>query len=118
MNREKKTLLNIQLLLQYYKNDNILDRYHRIIENGIIFDNEILDEIQPNIYVVKYNKYIKLEKEIDRLNNIIDEFEDWLEKQRIRNSEWDNFVIKDTRLGIPITYLLDKLKALKENNNE
>ena len=55
------------------------------------------------------------EKEIDRLNNIIDEFEDWLEKQRIRNSEWDNFVIKDTRLGIPITYLLDKLKELKEN---
>ena len=55
-------------------------------------------------------------EEIDRLNNIIDEFEDWLVKQRIRNSEWDNFVIKDTRLGIPITYLLDKLKALKENN--
>ena len=73
MNREKKTLLNIQLLLQYYKNDNILDRYHRIIENGIIFDNEILNEIQPNIYVVKYNKYIKLKKEIDRLNKLLDE---------------------------------------------
>lgn len=56
------------------------------------------------------------QKEIERLNNIIDEFEDWLGKQRIRNCEWDNFVIKDTRLGIPITYLLNKLKELKDSD--
>ena len=64
------------------------------------------------------NKNLELIEEIERLNNIINEFEDWLGKQRIRNSEWDNFVTKDTRLGIPITYLLDKLKELKENNKD
>lgn len=41
------------------------------------------------------------------------EFKDWLEKQRIRNSEWENFVQKDTRLGIPIGYLLDKMNELE-----
>lgn len=95
MNKEKKTLLNIQLLLQYYKNDNILDRYNRIIESGIVFDNEILDEIQPNIYVVKYNKYIKLKKEVDRLNNIINRIDNFVDRtievikqQPSDNDEW------------------------------
>lgn len=58
-------------------------------------------------------KIFELEKENERLNNIINELEDWLEKQRIRNSEWDNFVVKDGRLGIPISYLFDKLQELK-----
>lgn len=44
------------------------------------------------------------------------EFKDWLEKQRIRNSEWENFVQKDTRLGIPIGYLLDKMNELEGND--
>ncbi|MBQ1551552.1 MAG: hypothetical protein IIZ67_05550 [Bacilli bacterium] len=66
------------------------------------------------MFMTKEKKVEQLEKEIERLNNIIDEFEDWLGKQRIRNCEWDNFVIKDARLGIPITYLLNKLKELKE----
>lgn len=64
-------------------------------------------------------------KEINRLNNIInelenrddglEEFEDWLERQKTRNSEWNNFVMVDGRLGIPISYLLNKLQELKEN---
>lgn len=63
------------------------------------------------------------DKEIERLNNIIkglenrddvlEEFEDWLERQKTRNSEWDNFVMIDGRLGIPISYLLNKLQELK-----
>ena len=109
MNKEKKTLLNIQLLLQYYKNDNILDRYHRIIENGIVFDNEILDEIQPNIYVVKYNKYIKLKKEIDRLNNILDELEKYLIEHIDEYREMEQDAMFEFGL------VLDKLKELKEN---
>lgn len=89
---------------------------------------ERLENIKENVYLISeiakfsglgidssLKEELELIEEIDRLNNIIDEFENWLEKQRIRNSEWDNFVIKDTRLGIPITYLLDKLKELKEN---
>ena len=76
-------------------------------------DRNAFNEIVEDNQKLK-NEVIYAKTEINRLNNIIDEFEDWLEKQRIRNSEWDNFVIKDTRLGIPITYLLDKLKELKE----
>ena len=63
------------------------------------------------------------DEEIERLNNIIkglenrddvlEEFEDWLERQKTRNSEWDNFVMIDGRLGIPISYLLNKLQELK-----
>lgn len=65
----------------------------------------------------------KIGKEIERLNNIInelenrddvlEEFEDWLERQKTRNSEWDNFIMLDGRLGIPISYLLNKLQELK-----
>lgn len=52
-----------------------------------------------------------------KLTNNWNKLEEWLEKQRIRNSEWENFVQKDTRLGIPIGYLLDKMKEIKEGNN-
>lgn len=68
------------------------------------------------------------DKEIERLNNIIkglenrddvlEEFEDWLERQKTRNSEWDNFVMIDGRLGIPISYLLNKLQELKGVDKE
>ena len=68
------------------------------------------------------------DKEIERLNNIIkglenrddvlEEFEDWLERQKTRNSEWDNFVMIDGRLGIPISYLLNKLQELKGEDKE
>ena len=51
-------------------------------------------------------------KEIYRKADAYDELKEWLEKQRIRNSEWENFVQKDTRLGIPIGYLLDKMNDL------
>ena len=51
-------------------------------------------------------------KEIYRKADGYDELKEWLEKQRIRNSEWENFVQKDTRLGIPIGYLLDKMNDL------
>ena len=46
------------------------------------------------------------------------EFKDWLEKQRKRNSEWEIFVQKATRLGIPIGYLLDKMDELEGVDKE
>ena len=110
---EVKAKLKFKLgdvIITYYGNDN----YYKIPEYKI----EYVDK-GCTTHEFTFGTIIKClndEVEIIEENNIIDEFEDWLGKQRIRNSEWDNFVIKDARLGIPITYLLDKLKELKENN--
>ena len=102
--------------------------------NGeIIVDFEEETELEKKynevaeLYSKAVKKKIEYRKEIERLNNIInelknrdnvlEEFEDWLERQKTRNSEWDNFIMVDGRLGIPISYLLDKLQELKGNNN-
>jgi len=98
-------------------------------EYEIIFITEEGRAIKNNktgkIYHSEFEIIEEKENEIDRLNNIInelenrddglEEFEDWLERQKTRNSEWDNFVMVDGRLGIPISYLLNKLQELKEN---
>lgn len=47
---------------------------------------------------------------------ILNELENWLENQRLRNSEWDKFVVKDNMIGIPISYLLNKIEELKKEN--
>lgn len=47
-----------------------------------------------------------------------DEFKEWLEKQKIRNSEWDKFVQIDGRIGIPIGYLLNKMNELEGKDKE
>jgi len=62
--------------------------------------------------------YYEKKNENDQLTNNWNELEEWLEKQRIRNSEWEKFVQKDTRLGIPIGYLLDKMKEIKNGSEE
>lgn len=82
----------------------------------------------PIDYYQLVNGNNELCKEINRLNNIInklenrddvlEEFEDWLERQKTRNSEWDNFIMVDGRLGIPISYLLNKLQELKGDDKE
>lgn len=46
------------------------------------------------------------------------ELKEWLEKQRIRNYEWEWFVQKDGWLGIPIGYLLDKMNELEGKDKE
>ena len=68
-------------------------------------------------YVKGTKPYLDLEKKVDQLTNNWNELEEWLEKQKIRNNEWENFVQKDARLGIPIGYLLDKMKEIKEKKN-
>ena len=47
------------------------------------------------------------EKEIDRLNNIINELEKWIKENNLGEYRTENVVNTDE--------LLDKLKALKEN---
>lgn len=47
------------------------------------------------------------EKEIDRLNNIINELEKWIKENNLGKYRTENVVDTDE--------LLDKLKALKEN---
>ena len=48
--------------------------------------------------------------EIDRLNNIIDELEKWIKENNLGKYRTENVV--------DIDELLDKLKALKENNKD
>ena len=48
--------------------------------------------------------------EIDRLNNIIDELEKWIKENNVGKYRTENVV--------DIDELLDKLKALKENNKD
>ena len=58
--KKSKTLLNIMLELEYYKNNNILDRYITIFDsNRLIIDNTCLDAIDdPNeiLYITKLSK--------------------------------------------------------------
>lgn len=55
---------------------------------------------------VLMKKYEEKEQKIDRLNNILDELEKWL-KENIDDMKYSTY-----------DDVLDKLKELKENNNE
>lgn len=67
----------------------------------------------------------KLQKEIARLNNIIDELEKWLE-ERLESHNYSSIKLKPLKSGntirvVSITRLmevLDKLKELKEEGNK
>lgn len=67
MNKEKIDLLKIQLLLEYYKNNDITQHYRTLIENGIIFDNDILNDLTEPIYITKLDKFNKLQQENKQL---------------------------------------------------
>jgi len=92
----KKTILEISLYAQYYKKD-IADRY-MINNKSLIITNEaidILDKPQEKLYIEPWTKKIEKDKEIERLNNIINEFEKYL-------------------VDVKQFAYLDKLKELKE----
>lgn len=61
-----------------------------------------------------YDYYFELQKENDRLNNIINELEEWLEDKVFNKvgSSVDIAIENHTYCKV-----LDKLKELKENNN-
>ena len=98
----------------------------------IIGDIETTEKVEYEDLLKNYYEKMEIieeqDKEIERLNNIInelenrddvlEEFEDWLERQKTRNSEWDNFIMVDVRLGIPVSYLLNKLQELKGSDKE
>ena len=53
-------------------------------------------------------------EEIDRLNNIIDELEKWLNEDEYFNGR----KLRKDYITVLVTDVLDKLKALKENNKD
>lgn len=54
-------------------------------------------------------------QEIERLNNIIEEFEKWLERHSIINYECNETIVHEQ---MALSMALSKLKELKENKNE
>ena len=87
----------------------------KIITLGDIFKN-----IETEEKAFKFKDYIKhlqqkveqQEKEIDRLNNIINELEKWLEERTYGMNEIHTYKIG----ALEDEVILNKLKALKENN--
>lgn len=65
----KKTILEICLYAQYYKKD-ITDRYYINNKSFIITEEaiDILDKPQEKLYIDTWDKKIKKDKEIERLN--------------------------------------------------
>lgn len=104
----KKTLLEISLYAQYYKKD-ITDRYTINNKSLIITDEAIgiLDKPQEKLYIDTWNKIIEKDKEITRLNNIIDELKKYI------TSEYYCFDNESLEFEIAKN-ILDKLKELKE----
>ena len=61
---------------------------------------------------MQYEKLIiHLQKEIDRSNNIINELEKWIEEHKQYQLISERYIVWEDKL-------VNKLKALKENNNE
>lgn len=86
-------------------------------EDMEMFLEQVIKKTNPEEYIkILEQDREDFAEEINRLNNIIDEFEKWLEEQKYRNSEWDNFVSDGVRIGIPRQYIIDKLNKLKGDN--
>lgn len=71
--------------------------------------NELL---QVNINLQQ--KVEQLEKENERLNNIINELEKWLIEQQREEGEFCDFFLENKQ--IKVEEVLDKLKELKDDN--
>ena len=77
MSKENITLTGAQFSIDYYKDNDIFDRYIRNLSSNIIVDNDILDVgIEDKIYIIPYSKYNELrqlddnkEHEINRQND-------------------------------------------------
>lgn len=64
MKKDKKTLLKVNLILEYYKNKNknIIDRYKMLISDRLVIDNEcldILDNANEKLYITPLSKINK-----------------------------------------------------------
>ena len=80
-----------------------------------------IETIKGDDYVL-FKDYLKLDKEIDRLNNIINELEKYAEEEIIegnkRPEDYVKYGIEDYVKGqvVAFKHILDKLKELKEDN--
>ena len=61
------------------------------------------------MFIKKEKQVEQLEKEIDRLNNIISELEKWIEEHKQYQLISERYIVWEDKL-------VNKLKALKENN--
>lgn len=96
------------------------NKYKEVIEYVVQRRNEIENKVSYLSEQEKINQYLDLqqkveqqENEINRLNNIINE----LEKKIQENKFWIYNDVLETRENfevIDVDYILDKLKALKE----
>ena len=114
-----KNLLDYKLVLEYYKDNNPFDRYIRVKEDNIILDNNILnilDNVNEFIYIIPFSKYKDMadekDKEIERLNNIINKFEK-LFKEELKDGRSENNKWLMGYYDASKDYL-DKLKELKK----
>lgn len=89
--KDKITLTDVHLYLDYYKDNNIFDRYVRNLSNNVVLDNDVLEAgLEDKIYIVPYKKYNKLR-------------------------QWDvNKDSRNSRQRVANKKLLDKVKDLEE----
>jgi hypothetical protein len=72
MSNEEINLLDIKLYIEYYKNNNILDKFCREFEGHIVLDNDVLkSEIDDFVYVTTLNNYKQLQQKNEELKNKI-----------------------------------------------
>lgn len=73
-------------------------------------DRNAIDEIVEDNQKLK-NEVVYSKVEIDRLRNIIEELEKWIEEHKQYQLISERYIVWEDKL-------VNKLKALKENNNE
>ena len=82
------------------------------IKDSVNFQKELL--LAHNMNTLCVDEEQELIEEIDRLNNIINELEKWLEERTYGMNEIHTYKIG----ALEDEVILNKLKALKENNKD
>ena len=110
----KKTILEISLYAQYYKKD-ITDKY-MINNKSLIITNEaidILDKPQEKLYIEPWTKKIEKDKEIERLNNIINNVKEIIDNYFSYDYENESMARLDTINKI--NHIIVELKEGEKN---
>lgn len=80
------------------------------LEMVYVGDRNAIDEIVEDNQKLK-NELVYSKVEIDRLNNIIDELEKWVEEHKQYQLISERYIVWEDKL-------VNKLKELKENNKD
>lgn len=78
--KTNKTLLDMKLLLKYYKNNNILDHYYIMLgdnDDRLVMDKEVinnLENVNEKIYITTFKKHIELQNRIDKAIEYINKY--------------------------------------------